>query len=174
MLQSILVIPTPETDLSPNLPNLDFVGMKFKKASPQKDGCRLPPPPPPQDFCGTFSLLHVIVTQNPTGYAELWEASPAFSDPANSSSMCRCFPRELKENQERKSSPKRKFSGRTSRERPGVIRADVPGQKLWAGPRTLEKHAFRRPGSFVRTSRVKNFGQAPETLEKHAFGCGHP
>ena len=34
--------------------------------------------------------------------------------------------------QERKSSPKRKFSGRISRGRPGVIRADLP--KLWSGP----------------------------------------
>ena len=30
------------------------------------------------------------------------------------------------------------------------------------------------PGSFVRTPRVKNFGQALETLEKQAFGCRDP
>ena len=30
------------------------------------------------------------------------------------------------------------------------------------------------PGSFVRTSRVKSFGQALKTLEKQAFGCRHP
>ena len=36
--------------------------------------------------------------------------------------------------QERKDSPKRKFLGRISRGRPGVIRADVPGHKLQAAP----------------------------------------
>ena len=45
-----------------------------------------------------------------------------------------------------KNSPNRKFTGWISRGRPGVIRADVPGQ---------------------------NFGQALETLEKQVFGCGH-
>ena len=33
-----------------------------------------------------------------------------------------------------KNMPERKFSGRISRGRPGVIRADVPGQNLLAGP----------------------------------------
>ena len=39
-------------------------------------------------------------------------------------------PPNLEKVQERKSSPKRKFSGRISRGRPDVIRVDVPGQNF--------------------------------------------
>ena len=46
--------------------------------------------------------------------------------------------------------------------------------------KTAQRESFRAgypadvPGSFVRTSRVKDFGQALETLAKQACGCGHP
>ena len=45
---------------------------------------------------------------------------------------------------------------------------------------TARRESFRAgqpadvPGSFLRTSRVKNFGQALETFEKFAFGCRYP
>ena len=41
-------------------------------------------------------------------------------------------------------------------------------ESFWAG------YSADVPGSFVRTSRIKNFGQALKSLEKEAFGCGHP
>ena len=56
--------------------------------------------------------------------------------------------RKVAKSQERKTSPKRKFLGRTSRGHPGVIRADIPAQ---------------------------NFGQGGQNPgEKQAFRCGHP
>ena len=41
--------------------------------------------------------------------------------------------------QERKKTKEKVFLGRTSCGHPGVMRADVPGQKLRAGPRNLGK-----------------------------------
>ena len=54
-------------------------------------------------------------------------------------------------NSREKKRPKRKFSGRISRGRPGVIRADVPGQKLRAGSRNLGKRSIWVQTSMTRT-----------------------
>ena len=69
-------------------------------------------------------------------------------------------------NQERKISPKRKFSGRTSRGHPGVIRADIPGQNFGQGPRNTGKtnisartSVTRRRGRPRPQGVSKNFGQ---------------
>ena len=56
--------------------------------------------------------------------------------------------------------------------------ADLSGAKK--EKKTAQRESFRAGcaadvhGSFVRTSWVKNFGQALETMEKQAFGRGHP
>ena len=71
----------------------------------------------------------------------------------------------LRKVQERENRPKRKFSGRISRGRPVVNRADFPGQKLRAGPRNKNRHLgadIHDPNP--RTSMTpegcnKNFGQ---------------
>ena len=46
--------------------------------------------------------------------------------------------------QNKKNSPKGAFSGWTSRRHSEIIRADVPGQELWAGPRNQELWAGPR------------------------------
>ena len=47
--------------------------------------------------------------------------------------------------QQRKISPKKKITGQISRGRPGVIRADIPGQKpSFGGLENVEKQSFRQ------------------------------
>ena len=67
--------------------------------------------------------------------------------------------------QERKISPKRKFSGRISRGHPGVIRADVPTQNFGQGPRNPGKTSI-----WVRTSMTRRRGRPrPQGIFKN-FG----
>ena len=56
--------------------------------------------------------------------------------------------------QERKISPKRKFSGRISRGHPGVIRADVPAQNFGQGPRNSGKTSIWARTSTTRSVRT--------------------
>ena len=63
--------------------------------------------------------------------------------------------------QDRKISPKRKFWGRISRGHPGVMRADIPAQKLRSGPSkywTKNKHLGTDITSMTqRRGRPRNF-----------------
>ena len=68
--------------------------------------------------------------------------------------------------QERKISPKRKFSGQISRGHPGVIHADIPAQNFGQGPRNPGKTSIwartsttRRRGRPRPQGIFKNFGQ---------------
>ena len=68
--------------------------------------------------------------------------------------------------QERKISPKRKFSGRTSRGHPGVIRADIPAQNFGQGGQnpgnksiSAQTSMTRRRGRPRPEGISKNFGQ---------------
>ena len=56
--------------------------------------------------------------------------------------------------QERKISPKRKFSGRTSRGHPGVIRADIPTQNFGQGAPNPGKTSI-----WARTSMTRRCGR---------------
>ena len=69
-----------------------------------------------------------------------------------------------------KNSPKRKFSGRISCGRPGVIRLDAPDQKLQAGPRNLGKIGIWVRMSMTRTrGRPRLQGGARKLRQKHLF-----
>ena len=57
------------------------------------------------------------------------------TDPGNSHGLLEFSEVRMPSDQGRKTSPKRKFSGRISRGHPGVTRAGVQVKNFWAGPR---------------------------------------
>ena len=73
-------------------------------------------------------------------------------------------------NQERKSSPKRKFLGRTSRGHPGVIRADVPAQNFGQGGQNLGKQAFWRGHPWPEGADVHDPKGFPKTSVRKTLG----